>query len=76
MYRKLFKGAAITLVVAGILSMAFMGFTGGYGTEKRLKKDAQKTSASLYDPQTDDFQKHALQTPLHAIQKTGKEKLS
>ncbi|MEZ4550665.1 MAG: Rnf-Nqr domain containing protein [Desulfobacterales bacterium] len=70
------KGAAITLVVAGILSMAFMGFTGvDTGLKNALKKDAQKTSA-VYDPQTDDFQKHALQTPLHAIQKTGKEKLS
>lgn len=40
------KGAAITLVVAGILSMAFMGFTGvNSGLKKALQKPvAQKVS--------------------------------
>ncbi|RJP89947.1 MAG: RnfA-Nqr electron transport subunit [Desulfobacteraceae bacterium] len=42
------KGAAITLIVAGILSMAFMGFTGvDTGLKNALKKDpARKISVN------------------------------
>jgi electron transport complex protein RnfA len=70
------KGAAITLVVAGILSMAFMGFTGvDTGLKNALKKESQQTSA-IQQPETNDFPQHALQIPFHPIQNTGKEKLS
>jgi hypothetical protein len=44
------KGAAITLIVAGILSMAFMGFTGVYsGLKNALKKD-DTAQASIIVP--------------------------
>lgn len=46
------KGAAITLVVAGLLSMAFMGFTGvDSGLKKALKNPAaQKVSVQTVAP--------------------------
>ncbi|NOY69025.1 MAG: RnfA-Nqr electron transport subunit [Deltaproteobacteria bacterium] len=45
------KGAAITLVVAGILSMAFMGFT---GVDSGLKKALKNTAAQKVSVRADD----------------------
>lgn len=45
---KPFKGAAITLIVAGILAMAFMGFTGvDSGLKKALIKGSPEQSAAV-----------------------------
>ncbi len=51
------KGAAITLVVAGILSMAFMGFTGvDTGLKNALKSDTQAQSAIIREPAGEHIQ--------------------
>jgi electron transport complex protein RnfA len=45
---KPFKGAAITLIVAGILAMAFMGFTGvDSGLKKALTSDTDGQAAAI-----------------------------
>jgi hypothetical protein len=47
------KGAAITLIVAGILSMAFMGFTGvDTGLKNALKKNSAEQVSFNSTPET------------------------
>ena len=73
------KGAAITLIVAGILSMAFMGFTGvDTGLKKALKNDSAQqvslnsSSGNIYIPA--DGQK--IPTDNMLISLPGREELS
>lgn len=49
------KGAAITLVVAGILSMAFMGFTGVDSGLKNALKNKETKQISVYIPPADSI---------------------
>ncbi|MGB9500217.1 MAG: electron transport complex protein RnfA [Dissulfuribacterales bacterium] len=49
------KGAAITLVVAGILSMAFMGFTGVDSGLKNALKNKETKQVSVYIPPGDSI---------------------
>jgi len=71
------KGAAITLIVAGILSMAFMGFTGvDTGLKNALKNDPAKQislnseSGNGFNPKTEHYVTSTI------LIKTGTEELS
>jgi electron transport complex protein RnfA len=55
------KGAAITMIVAGILSMAFMGFTGvDSGLKNALKKDEAPQASVMPDDKSQFFAKNTV----------------
>jgi H+/Na+-translocating ferredoxin:NAD+ oxidoreductase subunit A len=71
------KGAAITLIVAGILSMAFMGFTGvDTGLKKALKGDNTGQAAAITVPAQDNIQQMKSQISDDVLNKTSMEALS
>ena len=55
---KSLRGAGITLVIAGILSLAFMGFTGvNAGLKEKLLSKNKKPPVSVQVPQHDSAKK-------------------
>jgi len=55
------KGAAITMIVAGILSMAFMGFTGvDSGLKNALKADVAQKTSTVMSPENTIFLRKTL----------------
>ncbi len=59
-----FKGAAITMIVSGILALAFMGFTGvDSGLKKALTADAPAETAGIEKPAADLVAAHATTSP-------------
>lgn len=71
------KGAAITLIVAGILSMAFMGFNGvDTGLKNALKKDSANQVSFNYTPETGVVQPGEHHITSKTLIEIGTEELS
>ena len=71
------EGAAITLIVAGILSMAFMGFTGvDTGLKKALKNDTEKQISINHEPAPGGILPDGHQITSKLLNKLGIEELS
>jgi electron transport complex protein RnfA len=71
------KGAAITLIVAGILSMAFMGFNGvDTGLKNALKKDSANQVSFNYTPETGVVQPGGHYITSKTLIEIGTEELS